>query len=107
MVKLISAEQDLFYDEAKQYIDVAQVYTKLGSENPEEDWKQWIKFQYNIGKDKKFSNNFRYFEYNIEENVMGNNASVCFKNTKINKTITYRLEKRQKKWIVVSIDYVK
>ena len=41
VVKLIDAEQALDLEDAKQYIDVIQVYTKLGSENPEEDWKKW------------------------------------------------------------------
>ncbi|MFV0506074.1 MAG: hypothetical protein ACK5L5_05105 [Bacteroidales bacterium] len=97
-------------DDAMQYIDVEKVYSKLGSENPKEDWEKLIRFQYNIGKDKKFSNNFGYGKYNIEETIRGNNASVFFKSKDDNaniKMITYELEKRQEKWIVVSIDYLK
>ena len=107
VVKLIDAEQALHLEEAMQYIDVEQVYSKLGSENPKEDWEKLIKFQYNLGKDKKFTNNFGYGGYDIEETIRGNNASVCFKakdNNASIKMITYGLEKRQKKWIVISID---
>lgn len=37
VVKLIDAEQALDFDNAKQYIDIVQVYTKFGSKRPEED----------------------------------------------------------------------
>ncbi|MBQ1699852.1 MAG: hypothetical protein II029_05215, partial [Bacteroidales bacterium] len=90
-------------------IDVARVYTNFGSENPQEDWEKMIRFNYNLGRDKKFTNNFGYRNYDIVETVNGNNASICFKAKRDNvsiKTITYGLEKRQKKWIVVSINYV-
>jgi hypothetical protein len=110
VVKLIDAEQALHLEDAKQYIDVVQVYTKLGSENPEEDWEKLCRFQNNIGKDKKFTNNFGYGQYDIEETVKGNTANVCFKSKDTNesiKMITYGLERRQQKWVVVSIDYVK
>ena len=110
VVKLVSAEQSLDFDEAIQYIDVLQVYSKLGSENPEADWKELIKFQYNLGKDKKISNDFGYYNYDIEETITGSNANVCFKAKDINssiKKITYGLEKRQSQWVVVSIDYLK
>lgn len=110
VVKLVSAEQSLAFDEAKQYIDVIQVYSRLGSENPETDWKELLKFQYNLGKDKKFTNDFKYYDYDIEETVTDNNAVVCFKAKDINssiKKITYGLEKRQDKWIVIAIDYLK
>lgn len=110
VVKLIDEEQSLHYEDALKYIDVEQVYSKLGSENPMEDWKKLIQFHYNIGKDKKITNNFGYGNYDIEETINGKNATVCFKakdtNSKI-KVITYGLEKRQNKWIVISIDYKK
>lgn len=108
VVKLINAEEALDLESAKQYIDVVQVYTKLGSKSPQEDWVKLIRFNYNLGKDKKFSNNFGYRNYDIEETVNGNTASVCFKAKNDNesiKTITYGLEKRQNQWIVVSINY--
>ena len=110
VVKLIDAEQALDLENAKQYIDVDQVYRKLGSENPQDDWEKQIRFFYDIGKDKKFTNDFGYRNYEIREIISGNTASVCFKAKKDNasiKTITYGLEKRQKKWIVVSIYYCK
>lgn len=110
VVKLISAEQSLAFEEAIQYIDVIQVYSKLGLENPEADWKEMIKLQYNLGKDKKLSNNFKYYDYNIEETITENNAVVCFKAKNTNssiKKITYGLEKRQNRWIIIYIDYFK
>lgn len=59
VVKLVSAEQSLAFEEAIQYIDVIQVYSKLGLENPEADWKEMIKLQYNLGKDKKILKRFQ------------------------------------------------
>ncbi len=110
VVKLESAEQCLAFDEAMQYIDVIQVYSKRGAENPMEDWKSFIKFQHSLGRDKKFTNTFKYFDYDIEETITSNSAVVCFKEKDINspiKKIIYGLEKRQNKWVVISIDYLK
>lgn len=110
VVKLIDAEQSIDIDVAMQYMDIVQVYSKLGSENPIEDWKKTIKFNYDIGKDNKFTNNFGYAKYDIEETIKGKNAIVCFnaKDTSSTiKAIIYGLEKRQNKWIVISIDYLK
>ena len=84
VVKLVSAEQSLAFEEAK--------------------------LQYNLGKDKKISNDFKYYDYNIEETITENNAVVCFKARNTNssiKKITYGLEKRQNRWIVIYIDYFK
>lgn len=110
VVKLIDAEQAFDLENAEQYIDVVQVYSKLGAENPKEDWKKLVRFNYNLSKDKKFTNAFGYRNYDIEETVNGNKAKVCFKdkdNDASIKMITYELEKRQKKWIVVSIDFLR
>lgn len=110
VVKLIDAEQALHLEDAMQYIDVEQVYSKLGSKNPKGDWEKWVRFKNNLGKDKKFTNAFGYRNYDIEETIRGNNASVRFKSKDDSasiKMITYGLEKQQKKWVVVSIDYLK
>lgn len=110
VVKLKSAEENLQIDEAMQYIDVVQVYSKLGSKDPIEDWKKRIKFEYNLGKDKKFSNAFGYFKYDIEETIIDHKAFVCFTDKDTNSSIrkiNYKLEKCEGKWIVVSIDYFK
>ncbi len=110
VIKLLDAEQTVDIETAKKYIDVDQVYTKLGSKTPQEDWEKFIRFQYNLGQDNKFTNVFPYRNYNIEETINGNNASVCFKDESESaaiKAITYGLEIRENKWIVVSITYEK
>lgn len=99
VVKLIDAEQALDLEEAEQYMDVVQVYSKLGAEKPVEDWKKLVRFNYNLGKDKKFTNDFGYRNYHIEQAVNGNKAKVCFKakdKDQSIKMITYELEKRKK-----------
>lgn len=110
VVKLIDAERSLHLNEALEFIDVEQVYSRMGSKNPKEDWEKGLRFLYNLGKDKKFTNNFEYYHYDIEENISENKASIRFiaKDETANiKMISYGLEKRQNKWIVISIDYFK
>jgi len=105
VVNLISAESSLAFDKAKEYMDVVQVYSKLGSENPEADWREGFKTMHNIfGCDKKFTNVFQYYLYDIEETITGNNAIVLFKYKNDNRSIKYILEKRQNKWIVIAIE---
>lgn len=109
VVKLIDAEQSLHFDVAEQYMDVIQVYTRLGSENPYEDWENEMRLRDNLGKDNKFTNNFGYAHYDIEETINGNTARVAFNNQEENpsiKSIIYGLERRNKEWIVVSIEYI-
>lgn len=110
IVKLIDEEQALNYENALQYIDVVQVYSKLGSTDPVGDWKKVVDFHYKIGKDNKFTNNFGYAKYDIEETINDKKAIVSFKSKDANssiKAIIYGLEKRQNNWIVISIDYLK
>lgn len=111
VVKLLSAEQDLKYDEAKNYIDVIQVYSKYSqSQDPEKEWKDLMQFNYNLGEDPKFTNSMRYYEYNIQEIVNGEKAKVILtnKNTSSSiKEIVYSLDYQNNKWVVIAIDYQK
>ena len=107
VVKLKSAEQFLAYDEAMQYIDVKKVYAK--SEDPISDWKKMLIFYYNIGKDPKFTNSFKYYKYEIIENIQNNQAFVTFidENKSSIKETKYTLENRNNTWVVVGIKYKK
>jgi len=105
VVKLMSAESSLAFDKAEEYMDVEQVYSKLGSENPEADWKEGYKILHNLSLcDEKVTNVFKYYNYDIEENITGNNAIVFLKDKRDNSSIKYILEKRQNKWIVIAIE---
>ena len=111
VVKLQSAENDLAFDEAKNYIDVERVYSVYPeSTNPEKEWIEAQHFFYNLGKDKKFSNTFAYYKYRIEE-VKGNKQSmVKFIAKDVNdpiKEIVFSLEFIESRWMVVAISYKK
>lgn len=105
VVKLKSAEKSLDYDKAMEYIDVNQVYAI--SEDPISDWKKMLKFYFNLGKDKKFSNSFNYSEYIIKEKINDDRAFVIFKGEGkgLTKEIKYVLENRNNHWIVIDIKY--
>lgn len=110
VIKLISAESVADFKAAKEYIDIDKVYSQASLNSPEEVWKKKVTFLYKLGQDKKFTNVFKYYEYVISEEVKNNNAVVTFssKNTESNiARISYTLEYREKKWLIVKIDYLK
>lgn len=110
VIKLQSSEALLNFDEAKQYIDIEKVFGKNPeSKNPQEEWKEMVTFFYNLGSDKKFTNQFKYFNYNITETIDVSNAKVKF--VAINqdshiKEIIYSLNKQKDRWKVTDIQYV-
>ena len=112
VIKLQSAETFANLDEAKKYIDVEMVYLKdrPDSITAEKAWETYVMFGYNMAKDKKFTNIFKYHNYNIKEEVAGDNATVLFesKDSESNiSRIVYGLENRNNQWIVISIEFVK
>ena len=110
VIKLQSSEALLNFDEAKRYIDIEKVYGKNPeSKNPQEEWKEMIAFFYNLGNDKKFTNQFKYFNYDITEIIESSKSKVKFKNINKDsriKEIIYTLDKLHNSWIVVDIEYV-
>jgi hypothetical protein len=111
VMKLQSAEAEMKFEEAKKYIDVASVFRNYpNSQDPEREWRESVTFFYNIGNTKKFTNRFRYYNYDILESVNSNNAEVRFVAT--NKTahlkeIVYSLRREDESWRVVEIEYKK
>jgi hypothetical protein len=108
VIKLQSAEFLMDYTEAKNYIDINSVY---GGENltdslsPEQAWIDMVSFMSN-STDKKFTRQFKYYDYDVIETVNSNKAEVFFKpKNNANKGITYKLELRKDVWIVYAIDY--
>jgi len=108
VVKLQTAEFLMDYDEAKKYIDINSVYGRenlVDSLSPEQAWIEMVTFMSN-STDKKFTRQFKYFDYDVIETMDGNKAEVFFKPKNIaNKGITYKLELRKNNWIVYEIDY--
>jgi len=111
VVKLQAAETLADFEEAKKYIDVDKVYSNHpDSISPEEAWKESVTFLYNLGKDKKFTNVFKYYKYDIRETIMKDKATVSFKALSRGdsiKEILYRLELYKNDWKIIGIDYIK
>lgn len=110
VIKLQSAEALMNLDEAEKYIDVEKVYARYSeSNNPKEEWKKMLSFLYNIGGTNKFTNQFKYFNYDIEQVINESNATVSFisidKDACI-KQITYTLsEIDDGRWKIIAIEY--
>ena len=111
VIKLISAESFADFDEAKKYIDLEKVYSNhTDTSSAEQAWRSQVLFFYNIGKDKKFTNHFRYYNYVITEEQKGENAEVTFESIHPEEgiyKIVYTLIRHDNTWEVVKIEYIK
>ena len=111
VVKLQCAEELGDLSEARKYQDIPMIYGELAQKegkNAEEHWQDYVNFGLALSKDKKFSNRIKYFNYDIEENITGNNGKVFFraKDPHANiKEIVYRLALIKDSWIVQKIEY--
>ncbi len=59
---------------------------------------------------KIFTNQFKYFDYDIIEETEGDNAEVIFKSKNLKdyvRAIIYKLELRESGWVVVGIEFRK
>ncbi|RXM49626.1 MULTISPECIES: hypothetical protein [unclassified Chryseobacterium] len=110
VVKLISAEEQVDFDVARNYININKVYKDIPENKRKSTWEEFVTFKKNLGKDKKFTNSFKYYDYNIRESINENSSKVEFMSTipssKI-QSIIYHLELEKKHWIVTSIEYIK
>jgi hypothetical protein len=84
VIKLKSAEALINFEEAKKYIDLKRVFEKITEPlDAEEEWKKINTFFHSLGTNKKFTGQFKYFNYKINEIINKSNATVTF--TSINK----------------------
>lgn len=108
VIKLQAAEFLMDYAEAKKYIDINSVYggkNLIDSLSPEQAWMEMVSFMSN-STDKKFTRQFKYYDYDVIESVNSSKAEIFFKPKNIvNKGITYKLELRKGGWIIYEIDY--
>jgi hypothetical protein len=113
VIKLNAAETLMDFAEAKKYQDINKIYGKYSESNkatPEDVWKEKVTFSYNLAKDKKFTNQWEYYDYDIIERIDNIYAEVIFKSKNSGESlqgITYKLELRQSNWIVNDIEYKK
>lgn len=111
VIKFQAAETLIDFEQAKKYIDLNKAYSNHPkSLNPELAWKQSVGFLYNLGKDKKFTNIFKYYEYDIRETITKDNATISFKALSSDariKEIQYVLEIQNNDWKITGINYFK
>lgn len=82
LIKLNATDDMLDFEEARKYQDVEKIYGKyVDKDNPTADdaWKNEITFFHDLAKDKKFTNQFKYFDYDLSERINGSKAEVVFK----------------------------
>ncbi len=110
VIKLISAEEQVDFDIALNYIDINKVYQDIPKNKRKNIWEEFVAFNRNLGKDKKFTNSFKYYDYDIKESINANSSNVEFvskiPSSKI-KSIIYHLEFEDNHWIVTNINYIK
>ncbi|MEC3875554.1 hypothetical protein [Chryseobacterium salviniae] len=110
VIKLISAEEQADFDIALNYIDINKVYQDIPKNKRKSTWEEFVAFNRNIGKDKKFTNSFKYYDYDVKESINKNSSNVEFvskiPSSKI-KSIVYHLELENNRWIVTDIKYIK
>ena len=111
VIKLISAETIGDLAIAEQYIDVDKVYLKKSEEgqSAREAWKEYVNFVKETPNSDKFTNQFKYYNYTIEEWIYSTEAKVTFTSLETSpmiKEIVYSLELVENLWKVVSIEYI-
>jgi len=109
VIKLVSAEELSDFEAAKKYLDVEKAYHAMDTVSAENMWKAKVNFANAIGNDKKFTNIFKYYEYNIREKVINDKAEVMFEAIDPEATvhkIVYHLSSVNKEWIVFKIEYI-
>ena len=113
VIKMHSAEALLDFTEAKRYEDINKIYKNLldSNANPEDSWREYFTSLYKTSKSSKiFTNQFKYFDYDIIEKVDGDSAEVILRSKNPNdylQAIIYKLEKQQSEWIVFGIVFKK
>ncbi len=110
VIKLQAAEASLNFEEAENYIDIDSVFKNHPeSKDLKKEWKEMVITFYNLGNTKKFTNQFKYYNYKITENVDDSKARVSFtaidKDSRI-KEINYSLYRINEKWKVIDIQYI-
>src|SRR5690349_4716975 len=95
VIKLHSSESLADFEEAKKYIDVDKAYSKFANDSltAENAWRENVTFNQRLAQDQKFTNVFKYFNYNISQIVEPSKAEVIFEakdqNAKLKKIIYY------------------
>ena len=111
IVSLNSAEALEDFNEAKKYQDVDLLYGQYAKESSitaEKYWMNFVKENNKLASDRKFTNQFKYYNYNIKEMINGSKSQVTFRNKNKSdriQTIVYHLSLRNSIWKVIKVEY--
>lgn len=107
VIKYNSASELLLYDEAEKYIDINSTFGEFTEQgkSAHDIWKEYLRFNYNLGNTKKFSNRINYHKYSIVEEFNDSEAKVTFKEINGKKLIIYTLSLIENGWIIIDINY--
>jgi hypothetical protein len=103
VIKLHSLEEEkeLNYEGFEKLIDFESVYGNCENDtlSAKECWCEIVKFQYSLARDKKITNNNRYYDYKIESFTRDDLGYVTF--LKEGKGERFILEYRKGNWVIV------
>lgn len=111
VIKIQSSEALGDFDEAKKYQDINKLYSQYAKEvsvAPERYWIDFVTANNKLGRDKKFTSQVKYFNYNIEEVINGNESKVFFYNKNKSdrvQAIIYDLKLLDSTWVLQKIEY--
>jgi len=111
VVKMNAAESLMDFEEAEKYQDVDKIYSKFtkgDTVKPHDVWKEVVTSGNSMAAGKKFTNQLKYFNYDIAEKVNSLGAEVNLKAKSPGaeiQAIIYKLELRNAGWTVVDIEY--
>jgi hypothetical protein len=111
VIKLQSSETLNNLTEGEKYIDLERTYGDLAKrekKTPYQLWQEYVKFNYGLATDKKFTNVFKYYDFNIKVEEVQDGFKVIFEYRDLQngiKEIVYKLEKLEDNLKVVNISY--
>jgi hypothetical protein len=110
VVKFQAAESLGDIKEALKFINSDKFFS--GNEtvyHSQKEWEDWVLFTNAVGENKKFTNVFKYYDYDITEQTSGAKSFLCFNSLEQKakvKTIKYKLELCDQNWKIVGLSYV-
>lgn len=111
IIKLQSSEALGDFNEAKKYQDIDKLYGEYAKEvstTPIRYWMDYVASNNKLGRDNKFTNQIKYFNYDIEEAINGDSSEVIFNNKNRSdriQAIIYSLKLIDSTWILQKIEY--
>lgn len=110
VIKLQSAESLEDFSTASKYIDTKVAYSAFANDtlSAEDAWRDIVRFNHALAQDKRFTNDFKYYQFDISEEIRMPKAQVSFRSNDVKAKLmklTYDLEFRDSVWIVVNVAF--